>query len=118
MPVHHIPTAHHHEHKTVRYQPAGRAAPERLFVYAMGQPHQARYVADFCLPGGTHTECGGFDIRTAWGVDATIAEDRVEVFRFAVHARHYPDTSGYGPQFAAIKRIWRPELVAHSRPEE
>jgi hypothetical protein len=34
------------------------------------------------------------------------------VFRLASRANSYPDTLGFGPQFEAIVRAWRPELVA------
>ena len=38
-------------------------------------------------------------------------EDMCVVFRLAARANSYPDTLGYGPQFEAIVREWRPELV-------
>ncbi|CAB3799622.1 hypothetical protein LMG28138_04689 [Pararobbsia alpina] len=33
------------------------------------------------------------------------------VFRLATRAKGYPDTLGYGPQFEAVVRAWRPELL-------
>lgn len=76
-------------------------------------PHQSRHVADFLLAWWNAGESDAYPITTAWGVDDEIADDMVTVFRLAVHARSYPDTFGYGPQFEAIMKAWRPELIAH-----
>jgi hypothetical protein len=46
-------------------------------------------------------------------VDDEIVDDMVTVFRLAVHARSYPHTLGYGPQFEASVKAWRPELIAN-----
>jgi hypothetical protein len=51
------------------------------------------------------------DITTGWGVDEAIAEDMCVVFRLATRVHGYPDTLGYGPQFEAVVRARRPELV-------
>lgn len=45
-------------------------------------------------------------LTTAWGTDDDIVEDVITVFRAWRH-----DTLGYGLQFEAIVREWRPELV-------
>ncbi|WP_175982998.1 DUF7673 family protein [Caballeronia zhejiangensis] len=88
-----------------------RAALDRLLVYARGDTGQSRRVADFLLAWWNAEECGGFDIAATWGLDADIAADVVIVFALAVRAGGYPDTLGYGPQFEAIVRDWRPGLM-------
>jgi hypothetical protein len=46
-----------------------------------------------------------------WGVDDAIAADMVTVFAYLASAeKKYPEL-GYGPQFEAIVREWRPELA-------
>jgi hypothetical protein len=50
-------------------------------------------------------------LTAAWGVDDDIMEDMCVVFRLASRANSYSDIFGYGPQFEAILRAWRPELV-------
>jgi hypothetical protein len=97
-------------------KPDDMTAPERdalarLLDHAQRDTHQSRRVADFLLAWWNAGECGGFDITTAWSVDDAVAEDIVTVFRLAVRARSYPDTLGYGPQFEAVVRAWRPELI-------
>ena len=91
--------------------PAERQAFENLLKHAQGDSHQSRRVADFLLAWWNAGECGAFDLTTAWGVDDEIVEDMVTVFRLAARARSYPDTLGYGPQFEAVVRAWRPELI-------
>ncbi|WP_250504692.1 hypothetical protein [Caballeronia sp. AZ7_KS35] len=88
-----------------------REALERLLKIARGDTGQSRRVADFLLAWWNAGQCGGFDITTAWGLDAAIVEDVVTVFGLAVRANNYPDTLGYGPQFEAVVHAWRPELV-------
>ncbi|WP_334022016.1 hypothetical protein [Burkholderia orbicola] len=91
--------------------PAERAALERLVEHARGDTGQSRRVADFLLAWWNAGQCGSYDLTTAWGVDDTIMDDMCVVFRLASRANSYPDTLGYGPQFEAIVRAWRPELV-------
>lgn len=88
-----------------------RAALERLLEHARGATHQSRRVADFLLAWWNASACGGYDMTTGWSVDEAIAEDMCTVFRLATRANSYPDTLGYGPQFEAVVREWRPELV-------
>ncbi|RBB31882.1 hypothetical protein DPV79_40195 [Burkholderia reimsis] len=91
--------------------PAERAALERLLEHARGDTHQSRRVADFLLAWWNAGECGKYDLTTAWGVDDDIVEDMCVVFRLASRANSYPDTLGYGPQFEAVVKAWRPELA-------
>lgn len=88
-----------------------QGALERLLAHAGGDTGQSRRVADFLLAWWNPANCGGFDITTAWGLDDAIADDAVTVFGFAARCNTYPDTLGYGPQFEAIVREWRPELM-------
>jgi hypothetical protein len=92
--------------------PAERQALERLIEHAQRDTGQSRRIADFLLARWNPSQCGGYDLTTAWGVDDDIVEDMGVVFRLASRANSYPDTLGYGPQFEAIVRAWRPELVA------
>jgi hypothetical protein len=89
-----------------------QAALERLIGHAQRETGQARRVADFLLAWWNPSNCGGFDITTAWGLDQEIAADVVTVFGLAVRCNAYPDTLGYGNQFEQIVRAWRPELVS------
>lgn len=52
------------------------------------------------------------DLTTAWGLDDDIVDDVIAVFRLAFRVNQYPDTHGHGPQFEALVREWRPELVS------
>ncbi|HDR8948427.1 TPA: hypothetical protein QDA71_005493 [Burkholderia vietnamiensis] len=90
---------------------AERAALERLLEHARGDTGQSRRVADFLLAWWNAGQCGSYDLTTAWSVDDAIMDDMCVVFRLASRANSYPDTLGYGPQFEAIVREWRPELV-------
>jgi hypothetical protein len=91
-----------------------RTALERLLQIAQGDTGQSRRVADFLLAWWNAAECGGFDLTDLWGVDAAIATDMLTLFAWLTVGRHYPDTLGYGQQFAALVRAWRPALF----PEE
>jgi hypothetical protein len=88
-----------------------QAALERLIDIALRGTGQSRRVADFLLAWWNAGQCGGFDFTTMWGCDTAIVCDMARVFAFVGHNRHYPDTLGYGPQFEAVVREWRPELV-------
>lgn len=44
-----------------------------------------------------------------WGLDEDLAGDVCLVFALATRANSYPDAQGYGPQFEAVVRAWRPE---------
>ena len=87
------------------------AALERLLAVAIRGTGQSRRVADFLLAWWNAGECGGFDLTSLWALDSAIVVDMTRVFAYIGHNRHYPDTLGYGPQFTAIVREWRPELV-------
>lgn len=88
-----------------------KAALERLLKIAQGDTGQSRRVADFLLAWWNSGQCGSYDLTTAWGLDDDIVDDVCAVFRLASRAHSYPDTLGYGPQFEAVVRAWRPELV-------
>ncbi|WP_421589581.1 MULTISPECIES: DUF7673 family protein [Rahnella] len=90
---------------------AERSALDRLIAHAKSDTGQSRRVADFLLAWWNPSQCGGFDITTAWGLDEEIAADCVTVFALAVRCASYPDALGYGPQFEVIVREWRPELL-------
>ena len=88
-----------------------KASLERLIAIAQSDTGQARRVADFLLAWWNSGECGGFDLTSLWGVDASIAEDMVIVFGYVARANAYPDALGFNVQFQSIVRGWRPELA-------
>ena len=83
-------------------------ALERLIRVAQGDTGQGRIVANFLLAWWNAAECGGFDLTDMWAVDTPLAEDMLEVLALVAECQHYPDTLGYGKQFEAIIRAWRP----------
>jgi len=85
-----------------------RAALDRLILIAQRDTGQSRKVASFLLAWWNAEACGGFDLTELWGVDTAIAADMVTVFAALPTCQHYPDTLGYGAQFEAIVRAWRP----------
>ncbi|MGA3241716.1 MAG: hypothetical protein ABSG03_36105 [Bryobacteraceae bacterium] len=85
-----------------------RAALDRLIRIAQGDTGQSRKVANFLLAWWNAEECGGFDLTDLWGVDTAIAVDMLRVFALLAGCQRYPDTIGYGEQFEAIVRAWRP----------
>ena len=91
--------------------PAERQALENLLAHAQGDTGQSRRIADFLLAWWNPSACGAYDMTTGWGLDEAIVEDLCAVFRLATRANSYPDTLGYGPQFEAVVRAWRPELI-------
>jgi hypothetical protein len=90
---------------------AQAAALERLIAVARSDTGQSRRVANFLLAWWNAGECGGFDLTEAWGVDRSIAADMLTVFALLIGCREYPDTLGYGTEFEAIVRAWRPTLT-------
>jgi hypothetical protein len=82
----------------------------RLLQAGAGDTGQSRRIADFLLAWWNAGSCGSFDITTAWGLDAELAEDVITVFALAVRCNNYPDTLGYADGFERIVRAWRPEL--------
>ncbi|MCY1281901.1 hypothetical protein D9M68_335490 [compost metagenome] len=88
-----------------------RAALERLLEHAQRDTGHSRRVADFLLAWWNAGECGGFDLTTAWSLDDDIVHDVVLLFGWVAYHKVYPDTLGYGSQFEALVRDWRPELV-------
>ncbi|MBR8043131.1 hypothetical protein KDW40_01980 [Burkholderia cenocepacia] len=89
-----------------------KTALERLLKHAQGATDQSRRVADFLLAWWNSSSCGRYDLTTAWGLDDDIMDDVCVVFRLASRAHSYPDALGYGPQFEAVVREWRPELIS------
>jgi hypothetical protein len=87
-----------------------KAALERLIKIAHSDTGQSRMTAEFLLSWWNATNCGGFDLTTLWGVDATIATDMVTVFALVASCRYYPDDLGYGEEFRRIVHAWRPAL--------
>ncbi len=88
-----------------------QAALERLLAIAARDTGQSRRAAHFLLAWWNAGQCGGFDFTTMWGCVRAIVNDMAIVFAYVGHHPHYPDTLGYGPQFEAIVRAWRPSLV-------
>jgi hypothetical protein len=43
-----------------------------------------------------------------YGADPPIAADMLTVFGLLTRRQQYPDSMGYGRQFQAIMRMWRP----------
>lgn len=87
-------------------------ALERLLRIAEGDSGQAAKVADFLLAWWNAEECGGFDLTKLWALDASIAADIVAVTGLISHVHQYPDTLGYGKQFARLISSWRAPLIA------
>jgi len=86
-----------------------RAALERLIEIARADTGQSRKVANFLLAWWNAEECGGFDLTDLWGVDTPVAVDMLRVFALAAECQQYPDTLGYGREFEALVRTWRPD---------
>jgi hypothetical protein len=92
---------------------AERQALDRLIESAKGDTGQSRCVADFLLAWWNAGTCGSYDLTTLWGVDEEIASDMAVVFALIAPVNNYPDSPdslGYGEDFKAIVRAWRPEL--------
>ncbi len=87
----------------------------RLLKHASGDTGQSRRCADFLLAWWNADQCGGFDLTAMWGLDDAICQDMRAVFSYIARAQHYPDTLGLGPEFEAVVRMWRPDLVDRSR---
>jgi len=81
-----------------------RAAMAALSGVALRDVQQPLDGADFLLAWWNAAECGGFDLTDLWGVDAAIAADMLTVFALLTMHHSYPDTLGYGQQFAALVR--------------
>lgn len=90
------------------------SALERLISIAKSDTGQSRRVADFLLAWWNSASCGGFDLTDLWGVDAAIAQDMVTIFRMLTRIQAYPESGrlSYGPDFHAIVKAWRPDLLA------
>jgi hypothetical protein len=91
------------------------SALTRLLQIASGDTGQSRRCADFLLAWWNAGQCGGFDLTSLWGLDDSICNDMHVVFGYIARAQHYPDTLGLGPEFEAVVRMWRPELVESPR---
>jgi len=84
----------------------------RLLVrIAKGDTGQSSSVADFLLAWWNPGTCGGFDIRTLWGVDGEIADDMVTVFRLIADHHVYPTEYDLGDEFEQLVAAWRPHLI-------
>jgi len=99
---------------SVKISEIQRQALERLLDIARSDTGQSRRVADFLLAWWNAGSCGSYDITNGWALDTAIAEDVCTVFRLATFSNTYPDSLGYGPQFEAVVRAWRPELAKES----
>ena len=88
------------------------AALKRLLEVARHDTHQARYCADFLLAWWNPDSCGGFKLTNLWGLDGDLRDAMVTVMGFIARHQVYPDRLGLGPEFEALVRLWRPQLVA------
>jgi hypothetical protein len=98
--------------KTLNLSEPQQAALERLIYVARADTGQSRRVASFLLAWWNAEECGGFDLTDLWGVDRAIADDMLTILALLSRRACYPDTFGYGPQFAALVQEWRPVLAS------
>ena len=98
--------------KTLNLTERQQAALERLIYVARADTGQSRRVASFLLAWWNAAECGGFDLTDLWSVDRAIADDMLTILSLLCRCACYPDTFGYGPQFAALVQEWRPTLGA------
>jgi hypothetical protein len=89
----------------------GVAALRRLVAIAKGDTGQSSSVADFLLAWWNPARCGGFDMRTLWGVDGEIADDMVTVFRLIADQHLYPTAYDLGDEFEQLVVTWRPQLI-------
>lgn len=94
----------------IKVSPEEHEALLRLLKVAAADTGQSRRVADFLLAWWNAGSCGSFDITTAWGLDASLAEDVIAVFALAVRCNSYPDVLGYSAEFERVVHAWRPEL--------
>lgn len=88
--------------------PTTRAALERLIVMAQCGTGQSRRCADFLLAWWNPVKCGGFALTDTWGMDDELASACVRVFGWIVINRAHPKGLGYGEQFEALAKKWRP----------
>lgn len=96
--------------KRSQLTPAELQALRRLIQIAQRDSGQSRRVADFLLAWWNAAACGSFDLTSLWGVDDEIAVDMATVFKLIARIQSYPDSLGYGDDFKAIVRAWRPDL--------
>jgi hypothetical protein len=79
----------------------------RLLKIADSDTGQSRRVADFLLVWWNPIENGRFDFLDLWQVDKRIEVDVLLVLGLAVRSFAYPDSLGYGPEFAQLVARWR-----------
>ena len=103
-------------HETRKLTGPQRMALERLIDIARRDTGQSRKAANFLLAWWNAQECGGFDLTDLWNVDRSIAQDMLTIFGLLIHSMIYPDTLGYGSDFNALIRAWRPALIASQEP--
>ena len=71
----------------------------------------SRRCANFLLAWWNAQSCGGFDFTDFWSTDDNIVLDMLAVIGYVAANRVYPNELGYGRQFEALVRDWRPALV-------
>lgn len=87
------------------------AALDLLLSVAKSDTGQARRCADFLLAWFNAGTCGSFDLTNLWGLDTSLAEAMVTVFRFISRNQGvYPDKLGLKPDFVKVIAEWRPEI--------
>src|SRR3546814_435692 len=94
---------------------AALSALERLLKIAASDTGQSRRVANFLLAWWNSASCGGFDLTDIWAVDEAIGSDIAAVLSYVSrNPGLYPDSLGFGPEFEALVREWRPHLVVET----
>jgi len=83
-------------------------AVERLLAFAMGKGLQNSIVADFLLAWWDAERFGRFDLQRTVALNDTSLEDIAALSTFVARYATHPEALGYGQQFNAIIRKWRP----------
>ena len=86
---------------------AGLEALGRLLEVAPRDTGQARCVANFLLAWHNAQENGGWDPVDLWSVDASIADDMLNVLRLIRESHAYPGELGFAEEVDAVWRLWR-----------
>lgn len=83
-------------------------ALERLLAFAVGRGLQNKIVADFLLAWWDAGHYGRFDLQRTVALNDALLEDIAAVSTFVARCSTHPEALGYGEQFNAVIRKWRP----------
>ena len=83
-------------------------ALERLLTFAVGKGMQNKIVADFLLAWWDAERYGRFDLQRTVALNAALLEDIAALATFVQRCSTHPEAMGYGEQFNAVIRKWRP----------